>query len=93
MRPADGRSDIVSSHPCIGRPPSTWDFVSTGLGDVPSEDAFRAVRAVACTGSISVEWKDAGMDRQSWAAEAMNFVRGLLWGRPQSSFDSAFSSQ
>jgi hypothetical protein len=33
------------------------------------------------------------MDRLRGAAEAVQFVRSLLWERPASSFDSAFSNQ
>jgi hypothetical protein len=33
------------------------------------------------------------MDRLHGAAEAVQFVRSLLWPLPASSFDSAFSNQ
>jgi len=40
-----------------------------------------------------VEWEDAGMDRLHGAAEAVGFVRSLLWELPTASFDAAFSNQ
>jgi sugar phosphate isomerase/epimerase len=93
IRPHDGRSGVLGSHLPWGDPRRGWDFVSTGHGDVPWEDAFRALRAVGYDGPFSVEWEDAGMDRLHGAAEAAAFVRGLLWERPAAGFDSAFSNQ
>jgi sugar phosphate isomerase/epimerase len=93
LRPATGRSGILGSHLSWGDPRRGWDFVSTGHGDVPWEDAFRALAAIGYTGPISVEWEDAGMDRLHGAAEAVGFIRGLLWKLPTASFDAAFSTQ
>jgi len=93
VRPRDGRAGILGSHLSWGDPRRGWDFVSTGHGDVPWEDAFRALRAVGYQGPFSVEWEDAGMDRLHGAAEAAQFVRSLLWQRPTSRFDSAFATQ
>jgi sugar phosphate isomerase/epimerase len=67
--------------------------VSTGHGDVPWEDCFRALRAIGYDGPISIEWEDAGMDRLHGAAEAVKFVRSLLWATPEARFDAAFSNQ
>ncbi|MEJ5887514.1 sugar phosphate isomerase/epimerase family protein [Pseudokineococcus marinus] len=93
LRPANGRAGVLGSHLPWGDPRRSWDFVSTGRGDVPWEDSFRALRAIGYAGPISVEWEDAGMDRLKGAAEAVGFVRSLLWDRPTASFDAAFSSQ
>ncbi|MCS5498363.1 sugar phosphate isomerase/epimerase [Cnuibacter physcomitrellae] len=93
VRPSAGRAGVLGSHLPWGDPRRGWDFVSTGHGDVPWEDAFRALRAVGYAGPISVEWEDAGMDRLHGAAEAVQFVKSLLWERPAGSFDSAFSNQ
>ncbi len=41
---------------------------------------------------MSVEWEDAGMDRLHGAAEAVTFVRSLLWKTPDARSDAAFSS-
>ena len=92
LRPRTGRAGVLGSHLAWGDPRRGWDFVSTGHGDVPWEDAFRALRHVGYAGPISVEWEDAGMDRLHGAEEAQRFVRSLLWDLPTSSFDAAFSS-
>jgi sugar phosphate isomerase/epimerase len=93
VRPASGRSGVLGSHLAWGNPRRGWDFVSTGHGDVPWEDAFRALASIGYTGPISVEWEDAGMDRLHGAAEAVGFIRSLLWKLPEASFDAAFSNQ
>ena len=92
VRPRTGRAGVLGSHLPWGDPRRGWDFVSTGHGDVPWEDAFRALRHVGYAGPISVEWEDAGMDRLHGAAEAQRFVRSLLWDLPTAAFDAAFSS-
>ncbi|MBI5159957.1 MAG: sugar phosphate isomerase/epimerase [Micrococcales bacterium] len=93
LRPQTGRAGILGSHLPWGDPRRGWDFVSTGHGDVPWEDSFRALRSIGYAGPISVEWEDAGMDRLHGAAEAVGFVRSLLWELPTASFDAAFSAQ
>ncbi|MET8469001.1 sugar phosphate isomerase/epimerase [Streptomyces sp. NPDC006422] len=93
VRPATGRSGVLGSHLPWGDPRRGWDFVSAGRGDVPWEDAFRALAAIGYTGPISVEWEDAGMDRMHGAAEAVRRVRSLLWPLPTASFDAAFENQ
>jgi sugar phosphate isomerase/epimerase len=91
MHRRNGRNGILSSHLPWGDPRRAWDFVSTGHGDVPWEDAFRALRAIGYQGPISVEWEDAGTDRFHGAAEAVDFVRSLLWPLPAGRFDQAFA--
>ena len=93
LRPSTGRSGVLGSHLPWGDPRRGWDFVSTGHGDVPWEDAFRALAAIGYAGPISVEWEDAGMDRLHGAPQALAHVRALLWPRPTASFDAAFSQQ
>jgi len=92
LRPKQGRAGVLGSHLPWGDPRRGWDFVSTGHGDVPWEDAFRALESIGYTGPISVEWEDAGMDRLHGAPEALAFVRSLLWKLPENSFDAAFSN-
>jgi sugar phosphate isomerase/epimerase len=93
IRPASGRQGILGSHLPWGDPRRGWDFVSTGHGDIPWEDAFRALRHIGYTGPISIEWEDAGMDRLHGAAEAVGHIRSLLWPQPEAVFDAAFSNQ
>ncbi|WP_321888634.1 sugar phosphate isomerase/epimerase family protein [Paraburkholderia bannensis] len=91
VRPANGRAGVLGSHLAWGDPRRGWDFVSTGQGDVPWEDAFRTLRAIGYAGPISIEWEDAGMERTEGAARAVAFVRSLLWPLPKQRFDAAFA--
>ncbi|MEU9343580.1 sugar phosphate isomerase/epimerase family protein [Streptomyces sp. NPDC048278] len=93
VRPPSGRAGILGSHLPWGDPRRRWDFVSVGHGDMPWEDAFRALAAIGYDGPVSVEWEDAGMDRLHGAAEAVGRIRAALWPLPKASFDSAFSNQ
>jgi sugar phosphate isomerase/epimerase len=93
MKPQNGRAGVLSSHLPWGDPLRGWDFVSTGHGDVPWEDSFRALKHIGYKGPISVEWEDAGMDRLHGAKEAVGYIRSLLWKLPSASFDAAFSNQ
>ena len=92
VRMGDGRRGILSSHLPWADLRRGWDFVSTGHGDVPWEDCFRALNSIGYDGPISIEWEDAGMDRLVGAPQALQFVRGLLFDPPTASFDAAFSS-
>ena len=74
----DGRRGRLSSHLPWADLRRGWDFVSTGHGDVPWEDCFRALNAIGYDGPISIEWEDAGMDRLVGAPEALAFVRPRL---------------
>ncbi len=91
MRMGGGRNGIMSSHLPWGDPRRGWDFVSTGRGDVPWEDSFRALTAIGYTGPISVEWEDAGMDRLQGAPEALAFLKRFDFAPSDTSFDAAFS--
>ncbi|MFF0522245.1 sugar phosphate isomerase/epimerase family protein [Actinomadura nitritigenes] len=93
VRTGDGRRGRLSSHLPWADLRRGWDFISTGRGDVPWEDVFRALNAIGYDGPISVEWEDAGMDRLQGAPEALEFVRALnAMELPSAAFDAAFSS-
>ena len=93
MRMGNGRNGILGSHGAWSDPRRGWDFVSTGRGDVPWEDAIRALNSIGYAGPISVEWEDAGMDRLTGAPQGLEFVRSLLWEVPTGSFDDAFAAK
>ncbi|MGW1817521.1 sugar phosphate isomerase/epimerase family protein [Streptomyces sp. NPDC002125] len=82
LAPGDGRSGLLGSHLPWGDPRRAWNFVSVGHGDVPWEDAFRALNAIGYTGPISVEWEDMGMDRAYGAEDALARIRSLQWPTP-----------
>jgi len=92
-RRINGRNGRLSSHLPWADLRRGWDFISTGHGDVPWEEVFRALNAIGYAGPISVEWEDAGMDRLHGAPEALEFVRRMAAIEPpEESFDAAFSS-
>jgi sugar phosphate isomerase/epimerase len=93
-RMANGRNGRLSSHLAWADPRRGWDFISTGHGDVPWENAFRMLNAIGYSGPLSVEWEDAGMDRLVGAPEALEFVRRLSSYEPSAAaFDAAFSTK
>ena len=93
-RLTNGRNGRLSSHLAWADPRRGWDFISTGHGDVPWEDAFRMLNSINYRGPLSVEWEDAGMDRLAGAPEALQFVRRLSSCEPSAAaFDAAFSTK
>jgi len=93
-RLTNGRNGRLSSHLAWADPRRGWDFISTGHGDVPWEDAFRMLNSINYRGPLSVEWEDAGMDRLAGAPEALQFVRRLSSYEPSAAaFDAAFSTK
>ena len=93
MRIGNGRNGRLGSHLPWGDPRRGWDFVSTGRGDVPWEDCFRALAAAGYDGPISVEWEDAGMDRLEGAPEALQFLKRFDYSPAAASFDSVFNQE
>ncbi|GHD04844.1 sugar phosphate isomerase/epimerase family protein [Zhihengliuella salsuginis] len=91
MRMGNGRNGGLGSHLPWGDPRRGWDFVSAGRGDVPWEDAFRALAAIGYEGPISIEWEDAGMDRLHGAPESLAALKKLDFPASKMSFDAAFS--
>jgi len=90
----NGRNGRLGSHLPWADPRRGWDFISTGHGDVPWENAFRMLNAIGYQGPLSVEWEDAGMDRLVGAPEALQFVRKLSRYEPSdAAFDAAFSTR
>jgi hypothetical protein len=51
------------------------------------------LNSIGYDGPISVEWEDAGMDRELGAPDALAFVRALAAIEPPAAaFDAAFAS-
>ena len=74
-RRLDGRRSILASHLNFGEGERGWDFVSPGHGDVDFESLLRALNRIGYHGPLSIEWEDAGMDREWGAQDALAFVR------------------
>ena len=92
VRTGDGRRGRLSSHLPWADLRRGWDFVSVGHGDVPWEDCFRALNSIGYDGPISLEWEDAGMDREFGAPEGLAYLRRLDWSLPAAAFDAAFAT-
>jgi sugar phosphate isomerase/epimerase len=78
----DGRSGLLGSYLPLGDPRRGWDFRSPGRGGVDWEGVIRALNEVGYDGPLSVEWKDAGMERACGAEEAYRFVKRLDFEAP-----------
>jgi sugar phosphate isomerase/epimerase len=92
-RRLDGRSSILGGHLDFGEPGRGWDFVSAGHGDVEFDEVFRALNRVGYRGPLSIEWEDAGMDREWGAADALRFVRRTDFSPSETAFDAAFAKE
>ncbi len=90
-RRLDGRRSILGSHLDFGSAERGWDFVSPGHGDVDFEELIRALNRIGYDGPLSIEWEDAGMDREWGAQDALRFTRQIDFAPSSVAFDAAFS--
>ena len=86
----DGRSSILGGHLNFGEVGRGWDFVSPGHGDVDFESLFRALNRIGYEGPLSIEWEDAGMDREWGAQDALAFLRRSDFVPSALAFDAAY---
>ena len=84
---------VFGGHTEFGDRRRFWNFRSLGRGRVDFEAVVRALNRVGYEGPLSVEWEDAGMDREHGAAEACAFVRGLAFPPSDTAFDAAFAGR
>jgi len=87
------RSGVFGGHLDFGHPDRFWDFRSLGRGKIDFEEVIRALNDISYTGPLSVEWEDAGMDREHGAAEAAAFVKKLDFKTSGVAFDAAFAHE
>jgi sugar phosphate isomerase/epimerase len=86
----NGKTGILASHLNFGDPRRGWDFRSPGRGGVNFEEIIRALNRADYNGPLSVEWEDAGMDREQGARESCEFVRRVDITPAGRAFDAAF---
>jgi sugar phosphate isomerase/epimerase len=86
----DGRRSILGGHLNFGEAGRGWDFVSPGHGDVDFESLFRVLNRIGYDGPLSIEWEDAGMDREWGAQDALAFVRRSDFTPSTLAFDAAY---
>ena len=87
---APRKSGVFGGHLEFGHPDRYWDFRSLGHGRIDFDRIVRALNHAGYRGPLSVEWEDAGMDREHGASEACEFVRRVDFAPSQSAFDKAF---
>lgn len=73
----NGRSSLLGSYLPYGDPRRGWDFRAPGHGGVDWEGVMRALHEIGYEGPLSVEFKDAAMQREYGADEACKFVKRL----------------
>ena len=84
-------SGVFGGHLPFGHRDRFWDFRSLGRGHVPFEEVMRALNRAGYQGPLSVEWEDAGMDREHGAEEACEFVHSIDFPTSSTAFDAAFA--
>ncbi len=92
---ADGPrlSGVFGGHLPFGDPRRFWEFRSPGRGDIDFERVLRALNDTGYDGPLSVEWEDAGMDREHGAREACAFVKDADFAPSGTAFDAAFEKR
>ena len=73
----NGRSSVLNSCVPTGDARRGWDFRSPGHGGLDWEGIIRALNAIGYAGPLSVDWRDAGMDREFGAEDACKFIKKL----------------
>lgn len=77
----NGRTGVLNAYQPYGDPRRGWEFRAPGHGGIDWESIVRALNAIHYEGPLSVEWSDAGMDRDHGAEEACKFVKRLDFPR------------
>ena len=85
------RSGVFGGHLPFGHRDRAWDFRSIGRGRIDFEEVIRALNRVGYDGPLSVEWEDAGMDREFGAREACARIRAVDFAASNVAFDAAFA--
>jgi sugar phosphate isomerase/epimerase len=89
----NGYNSILGSHLQFGDARRGWDFVSSGRGDMDLDAIIRVLNRIGYTGPLSVEWEDAGMDREHGAKESLEFIRRTDFAPAAGLFDAAYASK
>ncbi len=84
---------VFGGHLDFGHDDRFWDFRSVGRGRIDFEAILRQLNRAGYRGPLSVEWEDAGMDREHGARESADFCRRLDFEVGAQAFDAAFASE
>ena len=86
-------SGVFGGHLDFGDHDRYWDFRSIGRGRIDFEEIIRALNRIGYEGPLSIEWEDAGMDREQGAEEACAEVKAYDFAPAGGAFDSAFAEE
>lgn len=84
---------VFGGHMEFGDNRRYWNFRSLGRGKIDFENIIRALNDIGYKGPLSVEWEDSGMERQTGAAEACDFVRYSDFEPSDVAFDDAMQKE
>jgi sugar phosphate isomerase/epimerase len=87
------RSGVFGGHLPFGHRDRCWEFRSIGRGRIDFEEVIRALNRVGYQGPLSVEWEDAGMDREFGAREACARIKAFDFAASDVAFDAAFARE
>jgi sugar phosphate isomerase/epimerase len=87
------RSGVFGGHLPFGHRDRFWDFRSIGRGSIDFEEVVRSLNRIGYEGPLSVEWEDAGMDREFGAREACEYVKAVDFTPSNVAFDAAFARE
>jgi len=85
----DGKAGLLGSLLNFGDVKRGWNFRSPGHGDVDFENIIRELNAINYKGPLSVEWEDSGMNRETGAKEACDFVKNINFSPSDAALDDA----
>jgi len=85
----DGKAGILGSFLNMGDVRRGWNFRSPGHGDVDFENLIRELNAINYKGPLSVEWEDAGMNKEVGAKEACDFIKNINFSPTDTADDAA----
>ena len=86
----NGRAGVLNSYLPSGDSRRGWQFRCPGRGGIEWEGVIRALNEAGYAGPLSVEFHDAGMDREFGAREGCEFVKRLDFDPATSPGSSAF---
>jgi sugar phosphate isomerase/epimerase len=78
----NGRTGILSGYWPSGDPRRGWQFRSPGRGGIDWDAILRTLNEIGYDGPLSVDWHDAGLDREFGAADALQFLKRLDFDPP-----------
>jgi sugar phosphate isomerase/epimerase len=86
----NGRSSLLGAYLPDGDSRRGWQYRAPGHGGLDWEGIIRGLNEIGYEGSLAVDWRDAGMNRDHGAEEACRFVKRLDFEPGPRQGDGAF---